>query len=184
MRSPALLAKRRMRFLAGLGILPPLVAAAVLVATPAAVTRAAAQVPSCSTSSLVVWLNDLPGGGTAGSVYYELEFTNLSARACTLMGYPGVSALDLRGGRLGGGASREVTGRPRLVRIARGATAGAVLRVVDAGALASCKPAAAAGFKVYPPGQIISRVVPFPFQACAQSGHSNLLVRAIGSSGG
>jgi hypothetical protein len=43
--------------------------------------------------------------------------------------------------------------------------------------------AAAAGFKVYPPGQIRSKVVPFLFQGCARSGRSNVVVRAIGLSG-
>jgi hypothetical protein len=82
-----------------------------------------------------------------------------------------------------GGASREVTGKPRPVTLASGASASAVLRIVDVGALASCTPAAAAGLKVYPPGQIRSKVVPFPFQACTRSGRSNLVVQAIGSGG-
>jgi hypothetical protein len=172
-----------MRVAAAGGVLSAAAAAALLAAVPVAVTRAAAREPSCLTSSLVVWLNDFPGGGTAGSVYYELEFTNLSARTCTLLGYPGVSAIDLRGGRLGGGASREVSGKPRPVTLISGASATAVLRVVDAGALSSCTPATAAGFKVYPPGQTSWKVVPFPFQACARSGRSNLVVQAIRSSG-
>jgi hypothetical protein len=32
---------------------------------------------------------------------YYLEFTNLSGHACTLAGYPGVSAVGLSGGQLG-----------------------------------------------------------------------------------
>jgi hypothetical protein len=176
---PAPIIRRRMRVAAAGGVVSTVLTAALLGTAPVAVTRAATSDPSCSTSSLVVWLNDLPGGGTAGSVYYKLEFTNLSAHTCTLTGYPGVSAVDLRGRRLGSGASREVTRKPRLVSLAGGASASAVLRIVDAGALASCTPAAAAGFKVYPPGQISSKVVPFPFQACARSGRSNLVVQAV-----
>jgi Protein of unknown function (DUF4232) len=183
MPPPARVIWRCMRVAAAGGVLPTVAAAALLAAAPVAVTHAAAGDPSCATSSLVVWLNELPAGGTAGSVYYELEFTNLSAHTCTLTGYPGVSALNLRGGRLGGGASREVTRKPRTAILVSGASASAVLRIVDAGALASCTPAAAAGFKVYPPGQISSKVVPFPFQACAHSGRSNLVVQAIRPSG-
>jgi hypothetical protein len=31
---------------------------------------------------------DTQGGGAAGSIYYTLEFTNLSGQACTLHGSP------------------------------------------------------------------------------------------------
>jgi hypothetical protein len=183
MRLSALFTSRSLRVAASTAVLSTVAAGALLATARVAVTRAAApDARSCSTSGLVIWLKEPPGGGTAGSVYYELEFTNLSARTCTLTGYPGVSAIDLHGGRLGAGASREVTNKPRSVRLASGASAGAVLRIVDAGALPSCAPVAAAGFRVYPPGQTSSKVVPFPFQACARSGHSNLIVRAIDSS--
>jgi hypothetical protein len=149
-------------------------------AAPAAATSAAAaSAPSCPTSGLVIWLNDEAGGGTAGSVYYKLEFTNLSARVCTLIGYPGVSAVNLRGGGVGGGASREVIHKPRPVTLANGATASAVLRIVDVGALSSCAPVSAAGLRVYPPSQTRAKVVPFPFQACSRAGKSDLIVGAL-----
>ncbi len=168
---------------ASAGVLSTVAVGALLAASPVAITQAATpDARSCSTSGLVIWLKELPGGGTAGSIYYELEFTNLSARTCTLVGYPGVSAVNLRGGRLGDGGSREATTKPRLVSLASRGSAGAVLRIVDAGALASCTPVVAAGFRVYPPGQTSSKVVPFPFQACSRSGRSNLVVQAIASS--
>jgi len=44
---------------------------------------------------------DTQGDGAAGSVYYTLQFTNLSGHACTLRGYPGVSAVSLSGHQLG-----------------------------------------------------------------------------------
>jgi hypothetical protein len=183
MRLPALFSGRSLPVAAPAGVLSTAVVVALLAASPVAITRAATpNAPSCSTSGLVIWLEEPPGGGTAGSIYYELEFTNLSARTCTLIGYPGVSAVDLRGGRLGASASREATNKPRLVSLVSGASAGAVLRIVDAGALPSCMPVLAAGFRVYPPGQTSSKVVPFPFQACSRSGHGNLDVRAIASS--
>lgn len=153
-------------------------------AAPAAVPSAGvASPPNCSTSGLVIWLNDEAGGATAGSVYYKLEFTNLSARACTLVGYPGVSAVNLRGGRVGGGASREVVHKPSPVTLASGSTASAVLRIVDAGALPSCAPVNAAGLRVYPPGQTRAKVVPFPFQACSRAGKSDLIVGALAPGG-
>jgi hypothetical protein len=152
-------------------------------APAAAPSAAAAGAPSCSTSGLVIWLNDQAGGGTAGSVYHKLEFTNLSGRACTLVGYPGVSAVNLRGGGVGGGASREVIRKPRTVTLASGTTASAVLRIVDAGALPSCAPVSAAGLRVYPPGKTRAKVVPFPFQACSRAGKSDLIVGPVAPGG-
>jgi hypothetical protein len=152
--------------------------------SPAALASAA---PPCTTSGLVIWLNEAPGGGTAGSIYYRLELTNQSGRTCTLRGYPGVSAVDLRGRPLGAGAAREGSGgTPRLVTLAsgrptlaNGTTATAVLRILDAGAISGCRPAIAAGLRVYPPGQRSSKVVPFPFEACSRAGQGNLAVGAL-----
>ena len=146
-------------------------------ASPASVSAA----PPCATSQLVVWI-DLPGNGTAGSTYYSLQFTNLGSRTCTLRGYPGVSAVDLAGRSLGGGAGRNSLQGVATVTLARGASRTAVLRVTDTGALpaAGCREAAAAGIRVYPPGQTASRVVPFPFQSCSRAGASNITTSAVG----
>ncbi len=140
---------------------------------------AAAGAPRCATAGLVVWLNDEQGGGTAGSVYYKLELTNLSGHTCVLHGYPTVWAVDLRGRELGSGASREALQPPRVVTLANGAGASAGLRVIDAGALPACGEVTAAGLRVYPPGQTASKVVPFPFPACSHAGRGNLAVRAV-----
>jgi hypothetical protein len=135
--------------------------------------------PPCATSGLVIWLNDEVGGGTAGAIYYKLELTNLSGRTCTLGGYPGVSAVDLRGRQIGAGAGREPGQRPRTLTLPNGGTAAAALRVTDVGALPACRPVTAAGLRVYPPGQRDSKVVPFPFQACSGTGRGNLTVRVL-----
>jgi Protein of unknown function (DUF4232) len=178
----ATLSSRRLIGTAGLACAPVLASVAVLAVTasPAAPAgAAAARTPRCATSGLVVWLNNEQGGGTAGSVYYKLELTNLSGRACTLFGYPGVSAINLRGHRLGSGASHEASQQPRVVTVANGADATSVLRIIDAGALPDCRQVAAAGLRVYPPGQTTSKVVPFPFRACSRVGQGNLAVRAV-----
>lgn len=156
------------------------VVALAFTASPAAPAGAAAAgTPKCATSGLVIWLNDEQGGGTAGSIYYKLELTNLSGHACTLLGYPGVSAVNLGGHQLGSAARQEAFHKPRLVTLASGSDATAVLRIVDAGALPACRPVTAAGLRVYPPGQTRSKVVPFPFQACSRAGQSDLVVRAV-----
>ena len=159
------------------------VAALAVVAEPLAApatAAAAASAPRCATSSLVVWL-DTDGNGSAGSVYYNLEFTNLSARTCTLTGYPGVSAVGLGGRQLGQAASRDNSRKPRTVSIETGATVTAVLRIVDALNFPSvtCRDVTAAGLRVFPPNQAASRIVPFPFSACSRVGPVFLTVRAV-----
>jgi hypothetical protein len=132
---------------------------------------AAASTTRCSTSGLVIWLNT-EGNGTAGSVYYQLQLTNLSGRTCTLGGYPGISAVNLKGQSLGRAASRESGAKARTVTLANGATAMATLRMVQAGSFpsSSCKQTMAAGLRVYPPNQTTAETVPFPFEACARNG--------------
>ena len=91
---------------------------------------------------------------------------------------PGVSAVDLGGRQIGGGSSHEASRSPRLVTLADGGEASAVLRILDAGAISGCRPAIAAGLRVFPPGQTAAKVVPFPFEACSRVGDSNLVVGA------
>jgi len=139
-----------------------------------------ATTPKCTTSGLVIWLGSGPSG-TAGSTYYNLDFTNLSGHKCSLSGYPGISAVNLAGHQLGSAASRDTTGTPSLVTLAAGASAIAVLRIVDAGnfEISACGQTTAAGLRVYPPNQTASKVVPFPFPACSRTGPTYLSVRAI-----
>jgi len=154
---------------------------AVLAASTSAVAgaTAASSTPPCATSRLVVWL-DTSGDGAAGSVYYNLKFTNLSGHACTLLGYPGVSAVDLGGRQLGSAASRNHHTPARLVRLASGGTASAVLQITEARNFPSrsCRPVTAAGLRVYPPNQTASKVIPFPVGACSRAGPVYLRVEA------
>jgi Protein of unknown function (DUF4232) len=146
----------------------------------------AASTPKCTTSGLVVWLNQEGGGGTLGSIYYKLELTNLSGHPCALYGYPGVAAVSLAGHQLGVAALREPTPSKHVVTLASGSstlnndsTATALVRIIDVGVLPGCRPVAAAGLRVYPPGQTRAKVIPFPFEACSRAGRSNLAIRAV-----
>ncbi len=147
-------------------------------AVPAAYAHTAVA-SRCKTAGLVMWLNP-EDSGTAGSFYYKLEFVNLSGRTCTLAGYPGVSAVNLSGRQIGASAKREMTGRPRTVMLAPEGEATAIVHVVDVGALpSSCRQTSAAGFRVYPPGESVSRVVPYPFRTCSNARESVMWVRAL-----
>lgn len=139
------------------------------VATSASARGARAAAASrCTTAHLEIWFGLGLGGGTAGSTFYPLEFSNVGHQACTLNGYPGVSGYGSSGAQVGPAATRN-TGAHGTVTLAPGATAHAILRVVDAGALCSA-PVTAAGLKVFPPGATRSQPIPFSFAACANRG--------------
>ena len=153
----------------------------VFAGTPPASTAARRATPACATSGLVVWLNNQAGGAAAGSTYLKLEFTNLSGRACALRGYPGVSAIDLRGRQLGGAAGRNPMHPPGKVTLMPGASAAAVLQVADAYnyPAATCHRTTAAGLRVYPPNQPRAKAVPFPFLACSRAGPTYLHIAPV-----
>ena len=162
-------------------ILFPAAALASPGSPPAAATSGAATtVPRCHRAGLTAWLG-IPGGFTNGSDYYELEISNVSGTACTLYGYPGVSAVNARGRQLGSAAAREHTVSTRLVTLAPGATAHVVLsinHIYDFGP-AICHPAAAVGLRVYAPGDYTALEVPFSFRACAKRGLAYLHVTTV-----
>jgi hypothetical protein len=162
-----------------------LLAAAALgaAAVPALLSSAggASTAPRCTTGKLVVWLLTPRGGAAAGSTYHKVALTNLSGHACALLGYPGVSAVNLAGHQLGRAASRDPAVAPHVVTLGNGATAVAVLQVVDAFNFSNsaCHRVTAAGLRVYPPGARAAKVVPFPFTACSRAGPVYLSVRAV-----
>ena len=157
-------------------------AAALLAVVPAGAAGRTAP-PRCATGGLVVWL-DTTSNGAAGSFFYRLLFTNLTGRTCTLTGYPGVSAVDLRGRRIGSAALREPGTPVRTVVLAAGARAASTLRITDVGVYPAsrCRATTAAGLRVFPPDQRASKVVPFPFGACSRAGTPFLHVRAVAAS--
>jgi hypothetical protein len=163
-----------------LALLASIAALAALGASSALAAGArAGTLPRCATAGLVIWLNP-EDSGALGSFYFKLEFTNLSGHTCTLAGYPGVSAVNLRGRQVGSPAGREVTGPPGVVTLAPEAQVAGLLHVVDVAVLpASCRQTTAAGLRVYPPGERASKIVPFPFRTCAKLGDSPMSVRSV-----
>jgi hypothetical protein len=160
-------------------VLSAAVLCALIVPLALAASASRAALPNCATSGLVIWLN-AEDSGAAGNFYFRLELANQSGRSCTLAGYPGLSAVNLRGRQIGSPARREVSGPLAIVTLAPEAQATALIHVIDVGALpASCDPVAAAGFRVYPPGQRASKLVPFPFQTCSNARVSAILVRSV-----
>jgi hypothetical protein len=163
---PALhrLRSRRLTTLAALAA----AGAAVSVAALAPSAGAAARVRACTAAQTAVWLGDGPGGGTLGTFYYPLEFSNIGRHACTLSGYPTVTAVDATGNQIGP-ASNHSTGTHKVVKLAPGQTAHALLGIHDWGAICSTE-VSAAGLRVLAPGQHTADPIDFPFGACAHSG--------------
>ena len=131
---------------------------------------ASASAAPCATSKLVIWLPNGQGNGAAGSIFYKLRITNLGSAACTISGFPKVSAVDLKGKAVGKPASKEAGQKAGAVKLAPGGSASFQLRMVEAGNFspADCHPTMAAGLRVSPPGGRGSKVVPFPFETCAK----------------
>ncbi|HUB38888.1 MAG TPA: DUF4232 domain-containing protein [Streptosporangiaceae bacterium] len=127
--------------------------------------------PRCARSSLTAWLG-VPGGATAGSTYYQLEISNVSGHACTLYGFPGVSALGRNGRQLGSTAARNHAYTELTVTLQPYQTTHAVLQITDVGnfSRAACRPATADALRVYAPGDFASIKFPFSFRACARKG--------------
>ena len=123
----------------------------------------------CTSGELVGSLEFGPGAGAAGSSTGTLTFRNDGGSPCSLAGYPGVSLVDQDGHQLGAPAARaDTTGSIHAVTLQPGGTANAVLRVanVDDFSPADCRPAAANGLRIYPPGSRTAIFVQHDLRAC------------------
>jgi|HubBroStandDraft_1064217.scaffolds.fasta_scaffold32144_3 hypothetical protein len=145
-----------------IGAATVLVGAAALATTAASAAPARPATPSCISSNMRVWTAS-PGDGTAGAVYYELEISNIGGHACTLFGYPGVSAVTGNGIQVGLPASHS--GAKSLVTLPAGGTAHVVLKISDPGAVCS-HPVSGNQLKVYAPNQFGAETTPFQVQVC------------------
>lgn len=146
---------------------PSAPAAASSNSPPVAAPSSSAGGTACATSALQIKLG--ASDGYAGGVYQTIDFTNTSGSTCTLFGYPGVSLVT---GppyqQLGVPAKRTTTTRAKVVALAPGATANAVLQIVDALNFPSpsCQPTKATALKVYPPNQFTAVYLPNTSYGC------------------
>ena len=138
--------------------------------------------PGCTTAGLKITTGNY-GGGTAGSYYSVIDFTNTSSAACTLYGYPGVSLRGAHLAQIGAAATRNATPAPSLVTLAAGATASATLRMTDPAVYpaAECDPVTPAYLQVYPPNQTRAVELPFSGQTCSQASLKILAVNPVAS---
>jgi hypothetical protein len=146
-------------------------------------SAAPAATPACSSSSLSVWVDASQSSGAAGTIEYALEFTNIAGKACTLFGYPGVSAVNTAGKQLGDAASRNPLFAAKTVTIPAGATAHADLFWSDGEVYTApgCKRVTASLIKVYPPNQKAAKEGFFDLAVCSAARHPYLQVSVVRS---
>ncbi len=148
-----------------------LVATFSVASTGIGTAPALATTPTCTAANTYVWA-PYAGGGTAGTIYYVLEFSNVGTTTCALSGFARVWGVTTAGALVGRPASHE--GAAAAVTLAPDQTAHAILGVVDTGALCGTHGVRAAGLRVVPPGQILppspgerDEVENFPLEVCS-----------------
>jgi hypothetical protein len=142
-------------------------AATTTAASPARTSPAGtspAWSPKCTSQQTEIWLGLGLGGGTAGTIFYPVEFTNVGHHACFLWGFPKAAAISASGHQIGK-SSRSLRLRHGVVELWPGWTAHATLGIVEAGNVCS-RPVGAASLRIRAPHQRASTELPFSFQAC------------------
>ncbi len=142
----------------------------------------------CATSGLEAWLGlgttgSPPGTGhrpqLAAGTSYTLEFTNVSSRACSLYGYPEVSAYA--GAQIGSAAADDTSVRPQPVTLLPGATAHSVLSITGPGRSrpTACAQVTAPELRVLLPAQARPSFVPIHLAVCSGKGPAFMTVQPI-----
>jgi uncharacterized protein DUF4232 len=165
-----------------------LIATAALATSSAGTTLAAdnsaAAVPACTAGDIGAWVAVDQGNGAAGSIYYPLQFTNLSTHSCSMRGFPGVSAINSNGHQLGSPAGWDHVIAARTVTLAPGATAHTILRWSDVAVTTErgCDPVFSTfELRVYLPGQYTATHAAFDLEACSHAGPVYMSVEPIRS---
>jgi hypothetical protein len=141
---------------------------------PAPSSGGGAGLAACRSASLVMSIDLSQANGAAGSTYYPLNFTNTSAKACEMYGYPGVSfvtAGSVTGRQIGAAALRSTAFTKLAIRLAPGDSAHAWLEVTVAAnyPASTCDPVTADWVKVYPPEETVAGYVSQTFSACGSA---------------
>jgi len=148
-------------------------------ATPSS-SAAAGGAPACATRSLKATVGIAQGA--AGSVYQVIDFTNISGSPCTLFGYPGVA---LAGGtpvtQIGAAAARSTGSSAKLVTLAAGKTANALLQITQAEnySASRCAPKASTYLQIYPPNQTTPIYLAYKSTGCSSSKVNLLTVGVV-----
>jgi hypothetical protein len=155
-------------------------------AAPSTTPSGGTALAACSTTQLVITVDDTQADGTAGSVYYPLNFTNTASTACEMYGFPGVSfaaGASATASQIGQAADRAGGFTKVAVQLAPGGTAHAWVKVAAAQNYPAslCQPVSAGWLRVYPPGETVAGYVGHAFSACSSKGVTQLTVLPVRS---
>jgi hypothetical protein len=152
------------------------------------ISRAAASakgsgtdLPTCQASQLHISKDDVEPG--AGSLTFDLSFTNSSSSSCAMLGFPGVSFMDVKFDVLGEPAVRTKESAT-VVTLRPGHKASAEVRTANGQSGYSaqqCDLVSVPSLKVYPPNQKQYLVVAWNQKSCVASGLHNLQIGPVHS---
>jgi hypothetical protein len=145
---------------AGLGVATLALAAVPVLASPASATA------SCTFNHLKTRVAHTEGA--AGSQYVTLRFTNTGNSTCTVYGHPGVSLYKGSDRHQVGLTAQRANDTNRTVKLKKGQSADATLRIVNALNFPSstCKPRKVDGLRIIPPQHYSSVYLKFPTWTC------------------
>jgi Protein of unknown function (DUF4232) len=146
--------------------------AASAAATPTAV------VPHCTSNNLAVWVYADGAGTVSGTTTYNLEFSNLGRGACSLTGFPAVTATTLHRVELGPAAARLYGVPDKTIVIPAGGTAHSLIGYLGSRVVPGCKPANAGFLQVLAPNAGGTKRAYFPLPVCTTD-RVDLTVRRV-----
>ncbi|HTX28650.1 MAG TPA: DUF4232 domain-containing protein [Streptosporangiaceae bacterium] len=142
---------------------------------------------ACAPSGLEAWVGLATTGSPPGTgrrpqlagATYNLEFTNVSSRACRLYGYPEVSAYA--DAQIGSAAVDDTAVRPQPVTLEPGATAHSVLRITGPASFqpTACGQVTVPELRVTLPDRARASFVPIRLAACSKKGQEFMSVQPI-----
>jgi len=159
-----------------------LIPAAALASSSAARQHpSAAPVTRCARSQLTAWMALPSAGAAALTDYFYVEITNVSRHACSLDGFPRVTAVGLNGRQIGGAALRAASVSASDIVLAPGATSYTSVGITSTSgwSRSGCHPRTANGLSVIAPHTYGSMRVGFSFAACAEPSAHFLSVFAL-----
>lgn len=132
----------------------------------------------CVSGDLDASLAPRPGGGTAGSHYSRIQFTNTSGDRCSLNGFGVVSYVGRGGARVGRPAILMDQPRQEVI-LQPGDRADQLLREGEAGSYPRhrCRPAPVTAVRVRPPGSKAALVLSDATTGCADK---HIILLAVG----
>jgi hypothetical protein len=152
--------------------------AAWAASSASAAPTAQAAISRCGAGQLAVWVNADSANGAAGTIFFNLEYTNISHATCSLFGYPGVSATNSNGTQLGKAATRNSAAPAKTIDIVPGGTAHSFLGYHDILIEPSCKPKSAFFLKVFAPNDTVAKHAFFDLPVCT-TGQANFSVERV-----